>query len=146
MWYKLNIEADGDTWLVTSDDFPELTTFGDTQENACRNGLNAIEEAIAARIYSNVDIPFPLEEPDGNGRFVEIPAMVFLKQSLYMCLRDLDISRAELQRRMGVKSRETIDRLFRLDHNTRLDGIEKAFKAIDIPLSISIKAPNIKAA
>ncbi len=142
MWYKLNLAPDGDAWLVTSDDFPELTTFGDTQENACRNGLNAVEEAIAARISDNVDIPPPLKETSGKGRFVELPAMVFLKLGLYMCLRELGISRAELQRRMGVKNRETIDRLFRLDHNTRLSGIEDAFKAIGAPLLIDFAVPS----
>lgn len=146
MWYELNLDIDGDTWLVTSDDFPELTTFGETQEEACRNGRNAIEEAIAARIADNVDVPFPLEETTGKGRFIEVPGMVFLKSSLYMCLRGLDISRAELQRRMGVKNRETVDRLFRLDHNSRFDSLEAAFKALDIPLSISIELPKAAAA
>lgn len=141
MWYELNLDIDDNTWLVTSNDFPELTTFGDTQENAVRNGLNAIEEAIAARIADNVDVPSPMKETTGKGWFVEVPAMTFLKSGLYMSMRQLDITRAELQRRMGVKSRETVDRLFRLDHNSKLSSMEDAFKAIGIPLSINIEIP-----
>ena len=53
--------------------------------------------------------------------------MIFLK---------LGLSRADLQWCVGVKNRETIDGLFRLDHNTRLSGIEDAFKAIGAPLLI----------
>lgn len=142
MWYELNLDIDGDAWLVTSKDFPELTTFGDTQENAVRNGANAIEEAIAARISDGVDVPFPLKETTGKGWFVEVSSMVFLKSGLYMSLRHLDITRAELQRRMGVKNRETVDRLFRLDHNSRLDSMANAFKAIGIPIKIDIDIPN----
>ncbi len=142
MWYELNLSIDGDAWLVTSKDFPELTSFGDTQENAVRNGAKAIEEALAARIADNVDVPFPLKETTGKGRFVELPSMVFLKAGLYMSLRQLGITRAELQRRMKVKNRETVDRLFRLDHNSRLDSMVSAFNAIGVQMKIEIDIPN----
>jgi antitoxin HicB len=146
MWYELKFEIDNGAWLVTSADFPELTTFGETTDEALRHGLKAIEEAIAARIADSVDIPLPLGETTGKSHFVQVPSMVTLKAGLYMSLRNLGMSRAELQRRMSVKNRETVDRLFRLDHNTRLSSIEEAFKAIEVPLSINISVPEAAAA
>lgn len=141
-WYKLAIQPDGDVWLVTSEDFPEIVSFGQTQEEACVNGRNAIEEAIAARIAEGVDIPAPLPECNGNGRFVEVPMMVALKSAIYMITREKNMTRADLQRALGWPHREQIDRLFRLDHQTKLDAIEEAFKALGVPLKIDIPFPH----
>jgi antitoxin HicB len=65
--------------------------------------------------------------------------MTELKVQLYIALRNSDVrTRAELARRMK-KPREQIDRLFRLDHASRADQIESAFRALkkDIELRIS---------
>ncbi len=141
-WYQLVLEADdNDTFLVTAPLFPEVTTFGDSQPDACVNGRNAIEEAIAARIATGGDIPHPLRETTGRGHFVEVPALVFLKSALYMLCRQQNVSRAELMRRLGWH-REQVDRLFRLDHNSRLDQLEAAFKAIGVPLSFNVPFPQ----
>ncbi len=142
MRFELNMEKDGDMWLVTSPDFPELTTFGETKKQALEHGLDAIEEAIAARMSDNTDVPLPSPEDINPSTAVDIPSMTALKLGLYISLRNLGISKAELQRRMGVKNRETVDRLFRLDHNSRLDSIEQAYKAIDVPLRIEIPIPE----
>ncbi|MFC0804794.1 type II toxin-antitoxin system HicB family antitoxin [Ensifer sp. P24N7] len=61
------------SWMVTAPAFPEVTTFGDTQPNACLEGLKAIEEAIAARIADGEEIPPPLSETKGVGRYAEVP-------------------------------------------------------------------------
>lgn len=143
-WYELTITMDdNDTWLVTSPDFPEITTFGETQPEACANGLKAIEEAISARMSDGEDIPLPINETPGKGRFVEVPALTFLKCALYMVSRGKEVSRAELTRRLGVH-REQVDRLFRLDHNSQLGSIENAFKAlgVDVDFTIDMDFPN----
>ncbi|TBY41613.1 type II toxin-antitoxin system HicB family antitoxin [Rhizobium leguminosarum] len=137
-WYKLAIQPDGDVWLVTSPDFEEVVSFGKTQEEACRNGRNAIEEAIAGRIADGEDIPHPLQEPEGHGRWVEVPMMVYLKSAIYMLMREKQWTRADLQRALGWSHREQIDRLFRLDHQTKLDAIEDAFKALGVPLRVDV--------
>lgn len=141
-WYKLAIQPDDDVWFVTSDDFPELTTFGQTKEEALRNAQNAIEEAIAGRIADGEDIPSPLIEDGDKGYFVEIPMMVFLKSAIYMIMREKGLNRAELQRALGWQHREQIDRVFRLDHQTKLDAIEDVFKALGVPLRINVPFPK----
>ena len=48
---KMDETADGTrSWMVTCPAFPEVTTFGDDQDEARLNGLRVIEEAISARI------------------------------------------------------------------------------------------------
>jgi antitoxin HicB len=74
MWYELNLEPDDNgTFLVTAPQFPEVTSFGETVQDALANGLNAIEEAIAARIADGEDVPPPLKEVTSKGHFVEVP-------------------------------------------------------------------------
>ncbi|OQP84608.1 hypothetical protein BTR14_18425 [Rhizobium rhizosphaerae] len=146
-WYKLAIQPDGDVWLVTSEDFPELVTFGQTQEEACRNGRDAIEEAIAGRIADGEDIPLPLNDDECNGgRLIELPMMIHLKAAIYMIMRSKGWTRADLQRALGWAHREQIDRLFRLEHQTKLDSIQEAFKALGAPLKIEIPIEAYEAA
>jgi antitoxin HicB len=144
MWYQVVIDAeDNGTFMVTAPAFPEVTSFGGSQPEACANGRNAIEEAIAARIADNEDIPHPLDKRlKGRGRLsVEVPAMVYLKSALYMISRGKGVTRAELARRLGWH-REQVDRLFRLDHKSQLDQIEAAFKAIGVPLCFDLPFPR----
>lgn len=142
MWYEVVLKPDdNETWLVTAPEFPEVVTFGQSQEDACRNGRNAIEEAIAARISANEDIPAPLADTTGRGWFIEIPALVVLKSALHMILRSKGWTRADLMRALGCQ-REHVDRLFRLDHNSRLDSLEAAFKALGEPLRFDMPFPH----
>ena len=51
MEYPLVIEPDdNETLLVTCPDLPEVTTFGENEEDALRRADDAIEEALAARM------------------------------------------------------------------------------------------------
>jgi antitoxin HicB len=71
--------------------------------------------------------------------------MVSLKAQLYMVLRESDTTRAELSRRLGWH-REQVDRLFRLDHASRLDRLEAAFRALQYELDLDIhEQPRPKA-
>src|SRR3546814_11218550 len=70
------------------------------------------------------EIPAP--EPANGENVVGVPLLTALKVELYRALRQEDITRAELARRLGW-NRESDDRLFRLDHRSRLEQIEAAF-------------------
>jgi antitoxin HicB len=145
MIYLLHTEPDDNgTDLITCSAFPELTTFADSDDDeaARERSLAAVEEAIAARISDGQDIPRPATHAQiakHKGPWVKLPLMTELKVQLYIALRNSDVrTRAELARRMK-KPREQIDRLFRLDHASRADQIESAFRALkkDIELRIS---------
>lgn len=142
MWYEVVLHPDDNgTWLVTAPAFPELATFGEGQEDACRNARNAIEEAIAARIAGGEDIPAPADQTSGRGWWIELPALVVLKSALYMIMRAEGWTRADLMRALDCK-REHVDRLFRLEHNSRLNSLEEAFRVLGHPLRFDMKFPN----
>jgi antitoxin HicB len=122
--------------LATSPSLPEVTTFGEDDADALAHAIGAIEEALAARIADGEDIPAPRERL--RGRSVALPLMTSLKVSLYRALRESGITRAELMRRLGW-NRESVDRLFRLDHASRLDQIEAAFRALGKSVALEIE-------
>lgn len=137
--WRLKFEPDDNgAVLVTSPDIPELTTFGSDRADAERQARFALEEAIAARIAAGQDIP-PGGLPDAGEMSMTPPLQAHLKTLLYMKLRELDLSRADLQRLLGW-GREQVDRLFRLDHASRIDQLEQAFHALGQQVEIELTA------
>jgi len=134
-----NIELtpdDNGTFLVTCPAFPEVTTFGEDEGQAIDYAQKAVEEAIAARIAEGKDIPLPSSHVTKERQFVLLTAQTTFKLSLYQHLKRDGVTRAELARRLGWH-REQVDRLFRLDHASRLDQIEAAFWALGYRLDLA---------
>ena len=135
--YRIKIEPDDNgTLLVTCPALPEVTTFGDDEADAMRRAVGALEEAIAARMAGGEDVP---EGHQRGPRLVRLPALTVLKVELYRQMREAGMTRAELARRLGWK-RESVDRLFRLDHASRLQQLEAAFGALGQAVSVSVHA------
>jgi antitoxin HicB len=64
--YSVNVTLDDNgTVLVTCPDLPEVTTFREDEEDAIRRAADAIEEALAARMFRREDIPHRLPESCG---------------------------------------------------------------------------------
>ena len=85
----IELAEDDGTVLVTSPDFPELTTFSDDQDEATARAVDALEEAIAARISNREAIP-----PPSRGQIVvSLPTLtaikVLLHQRMQRCAGDL---------------------------------------------------------
>ena len=131
--YPIHIENDGMSLLVTSADFPELTTFGDDYTEAQARALDALQEAIAARIHDRRDIPPP--SPGGDGR-VALPTLTAVKVILYQGMRDQGIGKADLARRLGWHLPQ-VDRVLDVNHNSRLDQMDAALQAIGHRLQVS---------
>ena len=141
--FPIKLEPDDNgTLLVTCPLLPEVTSFGDDEADALRHAADAIEEALAARISDGLDVPVPPARPArsraSRRHVVALPLMTALKVALYRALRESEITRAELTRRFGW-NRESLDRLFRLDHASRLDQIEAAFAALGRRIDVSIE-------
>ncbi|MFQ5692268.1 MAG: type II toxin-antitoxin system HicB family antitoxin [Nitrospinota bacterium] len=134
-------EDDNGTFLVTSPDFPELTTFGETEEEAIRHAVGAFEEAIAARIADREDIP----EPGRRGRaWVSLPLKTELTVALYRAMRQKGIRKTALAKRLSWHLPQ-VDRLLDPGHQSRLDQMEAAFSAIGFDVKIDIAPARRKA-
>lgn len=136
--YEIELTPDDNgTLLVTCPQLPIVATFGETEAEARRHAVDAIETALASMIDDGEDIPAPTGDPDG-GEMIELPLLTGFKVNLYWALRDAGITRAELARRLGW-NRESVDRLFRLDHKSRLEQIEAAFAALNRRVDFEVR-------
>lgn len=133
--FKVTLTPDDGTLLVTCPALPEVTSFGTSEDEALSHALDAIEEALAARIAEDEAVP----AGSRGSPAVRLPALTSLKVELYRALRSAGLTRAELQRRLGW-NRESVDRLFRLDHKSRLEQIEAAFHALGREIDLRIRA------
>ena len=120
---------DNNTFLVTSPALPEVTSFGATREAALIAAQNAVLEALAARMSADEDIPLPMRFARKGSDVIELNSTVALKISLQRAMKDRNVSRAELARRLGWH-REQVDRLFRIGHVSRLDQLSAALAAV----------------
>ena len=137
--YPIHIENDGTSLLVTSIDFPELTTFGYDRAEAQARTLDALQEAIAARIHDRRDIPPP---SSGGEVRIALPTLTAVKVILYRGMRDQGIGKSELARRLGWHLPQ-VDRVLDVNHNSRLDQIDAALQAIGHRLQVSpVPAPS----
>ena len=131
--YPIILEADEDTVLATSLDFPELTTFGEDRDEAQIRALDALQEAIAARIHDRRDIPPP---SSGGEVRIALPTLTAVKVILYQGMRDQGIGKADLARRLGWHLPQ-VDRVLDVNHNSRLDQMDAALRAIGHRLQVS---------
>lgn len=144
-FYPLNLAPDDNgTVLVTSPALPELVTFGEDRADALFRAQAALLTALASRMSAGQDIPAPLADCP-TGECIEVPPMHYLKAALYMLLRQRGQTRADLMRALGWK-RESVDRLFRLDHRSKLDNLQAAFNALGQPLRFDVPFPTVKVA
>ena len=128
-------EDDNDTLLVTSPDFPELTTFGDDRAEAIARAVDALEEVIAARMYDREDIP----PPSTGDAYVALPTLTSVKVMLYQGMRDEGVGKAELARRLGWHMPQ-VDRVLDINHRSRLDQMDAALGAIGRRLQVTTAA------
>jgi len=133
--YRIELTPDDNaTFLVTCPKLPMVATFGETEEDARAHAVDAIETVLASMIDDGEDIPRPDFEPDSG---VRLPLLTALKVELYWALRESKRTRADLARALGWQ-RESVDRLFRLDHRSRLEQIEAAFAALGFFIAINV--------
>ena len=133
--YPIELEEDDGTIMVTSPDFPELTTFGSDRSEALARAVDAFDEAIAARIHLGQEIPSPSR---GRNR-VKLPTLTAVKVILYQGMKDQGIGKAELARRLGWHLPQ-VDRVLDVNHRSRLDRMDAALGAIGRHLEVSAKS------
>lgn len=138
--YPVSLDDDDGTVLVTSADFPELTTFGNDRNEALARAVDALEEAIAARIAAKQDIP----EPSADGVQVTVPTLTAIKALLYQGMREQGIGKMELARRLGWHLPQ-VDRVLDVHHSSRLDRMDAALKAIGYQLEVRTQNAGIEA-
>jgi antitoxin HicB len=126
---------DNGTWFVT---FPDIAgvTFGDTVEDALRHASDALATMLEAYIKDRRPIPPPSARRTKYR--VRVPALLEAKIRLYTAMREADVGKAELGRRLAWHPPQ-VDRLLAMTHGSRLDQLECAFQALGKRLVVSVE-------
>ena len=128
---------DNDTLLVTAPDLPEVATFGKDEADALLRARDAVATALQGRISDRKDIPVPSVAKRGQ-RLVALPVIVAAKLALYRAMVESNTRKADLARKLGVHAPQ-VDRLLDLDHDSRLDQIEKAARVLGHEIHIELR-------
>lgn len=135
--YRIKLSPDDNgTFLVTSPDFPEVITFGETREDALHHAVGAFREVIAAKIHYREPIPSPTKLRKGES-FVVLPLQTEMKVRLYQSLQESGVKKSELARRMKLH-RQEVERILDFNQSTNLNKIESAFAALGKRLNIEV--------
>jgi antitoxin HicB len=136
--FNLEIEPDdNDTLLIRCPSIPGVVTFAEAERDIERWSVDAIETMLQSMMASGEQMPVG-DRPAAGKTFVRLSLLATLKVQLYEGCRAAQVSRAELARRLGWH-REQVDRLFRLNHASRLDQIETAFKAMGLEIDVAVR-------
>lgn len=119
--YPVILTPDDGTILVTFPDVPEAITFGATEAEAMTMAVDALESALSLYIDARKPLPAPSTRPDLPS--VRPSALEIIKLAVYQEMLVQGVRKAELARRLGWKAPQ-VDRLFDLNHASRLDQLE----------------------
>jgi antitoxin HicB len=125
-------------FIVRFPDFDWGVTQGDTEEEAGEMAADAIRTMIRELIRQGKEIPRPSKPRGRKRRMIRLATLDAAKAELYVAFLASGIRKAELARRLGIP-KTTIDRLFDLDRQTRLNQIDAAFAALGKHLSVEVR-------
>ncbi len=120
------VEQDGE-FIVDFPDISECHTVGDTREEALAQARDALETALS--LYMDQKRLLPRASLAMGRPVVSPSALAALKSELYMAMKEKNVTKAELARRLKV-SKVQVQRLCDIMHQSRLDQIEAALTAL----------------
>lgn len=137
MRYAIRLRKDSNgTFLVTVPDLPDAITFGETQEDAKLQAVDAIETAMMARMTDREVIP----EPQATGRYyVELRPAVSAKVALWNAMLKQGLGKAALARKLKWHMPQ-VDRALDVRHESTLSSLVEALAVTGNALSISVMA------
>lgn len=123
-------------YVVTFRDIPEAITQGASLEEARAAALDALVTAMDFYLEDGRTVPAASEPAEGED-VVSLPLSVAAKVLLLNEMVSQRLRPADLARQMGVLPQE-VTRIMDLQHQTRIDTLAKAFKAVGRTLDLQV--------
>lgn len=136
--YSVTIEIEGDDFVVTCRDLPEVVTSGASLDEALRFAADAVGVAVTGRIDDEMNLPSPTRPSPGDHP-ISLPARLAAKAAVYRAYKRSGLRKTELARRMDRNEAE-IRRILDPRHGTKLDQLEEAARALGGRLDVSFEA------
>lgn len=135
--YPVTLEAQPEGGFVVSfPDIPEAITQGEDKEEALLYAVDALETALSFYVDSRQALP-TASKPKRGQATVRPSALECAKLGVYQAMTEQGIRKSELARRLGWHMPQ-IDRLFDLNHASRLDQIEAAAHALGRQVDVRV--------
>lgn len=135
--YPAQMEPNGEGgFIVSFRDIPEALTEGWSIPNALEYAQDVLIAAAEDYVKEGLVFPEPTAKQDGD-YMIELPFTVVIKMRLLEIMLKQKIRPADLARRMGIKPQK-VTRILDFCHATRLDTLDKAFKALNMTLTVSV--------
>ena len=125
-----------DGFTVTFRDVPEAITEGDTREEALLRAEDALESALAMYIAAGEPLPVSSMVEPGE-ELVPLSALGMAKAALYDAMREQNVGRAELARRLRWHLPQ-VARVLDLRHSSRMEQVEAALAALGLRLIVDV--------
>jgi antitoxin HicB len=134
--YPVVLTPDDGTILVTFPDIPEAITFGENENEALKQAVDALETALS--FYVNDRRPLPTASVIEGLPTVHPSALECVKLGLYAEMLKQGVRKSELARRLNWHAPQ-VDRLLDLTHTSRLEQLEKAIGVLGKRLDVVIQ-------
>jgi antitoxin HicB len=139
MKYPAKFEpADEGGFVVEFPDFGWGVTQGNSEQEAKRMARDLLVSLIQSDIQDGKDLPRPGNARGRKFRLIELPALASVKAELYTAFLASGVRKAELARRLSIP-KTVVDRLFDLNHHTRMEQLEAAFAVLKKRLEILVR-------
>lgn len=136
--YPVCVASNGEGGKILSfRDIPEAITEAWPDENEVEVATDALITAIDFYIEDQRKLPEPSSMQDGE-IMIELPISVSCKVMLLNLMVENNVRPADLARKMGTNS-QTVNRILNLNHNTKIDTLGKAFRALGKNLAIGVE-------
>ena len=135
--YPVILEAQTEGgFVVKFPDIPEAITQGEDEEEALMYAVEALESALSFYVNDRALLPKP-SKPKRGQPTVCPSALECAKLGVYQAMTEQGIKKAELARRLGWHLPQ-VDRLFDLNHASRLDQLEAAARVLGKRLDLRV--------
>lgn len=131
---KLTKQKEGG-YLVQFLDLPEAITQGESKEDALTEAMDCLEEAIAHRIASKLEIPEPSQRK--NNKYVSLHTTFAAKLALYLVMKEKKMTNTLLAKKLKCDEKE-VRRLLDPYYSSKLPRIEQALSMLGKKLQVEV--------
>ncbi|MBF0184507.1 MAG: type II toxin-antitoxin system HicB family antitoxin [Magnetococcales bacterium] len=132
---ELTPDAEDGGFVVTFPDVSAAITQGDTEDEALKYAVEALETALENIINSGQSIPIP--SASGGRKIVSPSPLSCVKIAIYQAMQEKGVIKAELARRLGWHPPQ-VDRLLDLNHASKFDQLESALEVLGKRVSVTV--------
>lgn len=137
--YPATFVDDEDGFIfVQFPDVPGCATNGEGHAEAYEMAQDALGIMLDSYIWDHAALP-PRSKATRDHVTVELSALDSSKLALCLEMAKVKLTKTELAARLGVDEKEA-RRILAVGHNTKLDTLEAAFKAIGRKITIQVEA------